>query len=1113
MPVAFCLPSGRRAIFCFLTAYALLLAALLSLRAQGTGAWLNQDVGAVTTPGSTAYDVANNIFTLQGAGADIYGSADAFQFAYQPMTGDGQIIARVASQRDTHVSAKAGVMFRNNLNAGSAHFSLLVTPSKGVSLARRLTQDASVSNIATVNGAVAVWLKLCRFGNVFYAYTSNDGVHWTLVGQDTVVMSQTIYVGLAVASHNTAKVGAATFDGVQTQPKSDGQSPSAPAGVSVSYKTDCYADLRWNDSSDDFVVTGYEIYRDGAKVGTSPTARFTDTGLAAQTAYSYTVRAKDAAGHLSAFSPPLSVTTQANWLPSPWSHRDLGTPAAVNLGGGATFDSATGTYRINGAGADFWGSSDSGHFAWRTLSGNGWIIARLRSQAAAVGWAKAGLQLRESLDPASKHVSAFLTPGNGVQMLWRDAPGDSSNTAAGVSYAPVWLKLGRNGSSFSAYYSADGLSWTLIGSRTVSMATSIYAGLAITSRDNAQLSSASFDNLSVVPGITDAQLPTVPSNVQQLAASDVSVTMDWNPSSDDVAVSRYQVFRNGSLLGSTSASVYTDIQAAPGTSYNYAVKAVDGSGKLSALSAAAVGTSLASAVSLPWRHADIGLVGLAGTASASGSAVNITASGQDIWDESDSAHFVYQTLSGDGSIVARVNSLFDGDGGVINQWSKAGVEIRSSLTDNSAHAMMAITPENGATFQWRASAGASTSMSTQAGPTAPYWVKLMRQGNVFSAFKSVNGTTWTLVGSAAISMPANVCIGLIATAHQNDALCNAYFDSISLSGAVTNQAPTVSLTAPASGSSYFAPAAITLQANAADADGAVVKVEFYQGANVKIGESAAAPFSFNWTNVPAGTYALKAKATDNLGAASVLSAGVNVTMGTNPDADGNELPDAWETAHFGHTGVDPNADPDGDGLSNWQEYQQGLNPNDFYNGKTPALAKYSGDNQMGPPGGFVPAPLVVQVSDSNGVPIVNGPVTFTVSQGGGTVQKSSSATPVPSLTLRADGNGQVKVYFKLPNTQNSTSAITATSGGDAHTAQVTFTESSNDGSGHYASPFDASDVVATLHADGSMDVSWVNNVDTEDKTPIPIRYMNQDGQWVTLTTVPAGTTSVHLPNP
>ena len=110
---------------------------------------------------------------------------------------------------------------------------------------------------------------------------------------------------------------------------------------------------------------------------------------------------------------------------------------------------------------------------------------------------------------------------------------------------------------------------------------------------------------------------------------------------------------------------------------------------------------------------------------------------------------------------------------------------------------------------------------------------------------------------------------------------HTYTVGMACGGTPTNTAPTVSLTSPTANTTFAAPASITLTATAADADGTVAKVEFFQG-TTKLGEATASPYTYTWTGVAAGTYALTAKATDN-GGASTTSAAVSVTVtGTTP---------------------------------------------------------------------------------------------------------------------------------------------------------------------------------------------------------------------------------------
>ena len=101
-----------------------------------------------------------------------------------------------------------------------------------------------------------------------------------------------------------------------------------------------------------------------------------------------------------------------------------------------------------------------------------------------------------------------------------------------------------------------------------------------------------------------------------------------------------------------------------------------------------------------WQDKDIGSVAAAGSASFASDTWTVVGSGVDIWDNTDEFHYVYQSLSGDGQIVARVVSMTNTD-----PWAKAGVMIRETLTGGSKHAMMVVTPGNGTAFQRRLSTG------------------------------------------------------------------------------------------------------------------------------------------------------------------------------------------------------------------------------------------------------------------------------------------------------------------------------------------------------------------------------------------------------------------------
>lgn len=176
--------------------------------------WLTADVGTVGKTGLALYHPTGQSFTVQGAGADIWGTADGFRFVYRSLTGDGQIVARVASQTNTHGWAKAGVMMRDGLAPGARNAMMLLSPSNGAAFQRRLTVGGTSTNNAKSGFTAPGWVKLVRKGTTFTGYVSADSVTWTQVGSATIAMGQTLSVGLAVTSHTTAALSTAVFDKV-----------------------------------------------------------------------------------------------------------------------------------------------------------------------------------------------------------------------------------------------------------------------------------------------------------------------------------------------------------------------------------------------------------------------------------------------------------------------------------------------------------------------------------------------------------------------------------------------------------------------------------------------------------------------------------------------------------------------------------------------------------------------------------------------------------------------------------------------------------------------------------------------------------------------------------
>ena len=361
--------------------------------------WTTRDIGAVGPAGSAG--ASSGVFTVKGSGADIWGSADAFRYAYVPFTGDGSIVARVASVQNVNAWTKAGVMIRQTLDAQSPNASMFVTPAKGFTFQRR-TSSGGQSTSTMMSGAAPEWVRLTRAGQVFTAAVSANGSTWTTVGQQTIAMGASVFAGLAITSHDSSQAAAASLDHV-------------------------------------------------------------------------------------------AVTATASTLPAGWQNTDIG---SVGIKGSSSSTGGS-TFAVSGSGADIWGSGDAFQFAYRTLNGDGQLVARVAAIENTNRWAKAGVMVRASLSGSSAYAMMLVSATSGSAFQWRSAAGASAmgvNGGSGVA-APKWVKIVRAGNVLTGYQSSDGVRWQSVGSATIPMNASVMIGLAVTSHDNTKIAKGTFDSV------------------------------------------------------------------------------------------------------------------------------------------------------------------------------------------------------------------------------------------------------------------------------------------------------------------------------------------------------------------------------------------------------------------------------------------------------------------------------------------------------------------------------------------------------------------------------------------------------------------------------------------
>jgi len=275
-----------------------------------------------------------------------------------------------------------------------------------------------------------------------------------------------------------------------------------------------------------------------------------------------------------------------------------------------------------------------------------------------------------------------------------------------------------------------------------------------------------------------------------------------------------------------------------------------------------------------WSTAAIGKPRPAGSASYASGSFTVSGSGADIWGTSDEFRFVYRQLTGDGAVIARVETFQYAD-----PRSKAGVMVRETLKPTSKYAMSFVSGLQGLAFERRTATSAAAVHTAGPVESAPHWLKVERTGTTFRASTSPDGATWQLIGADTISMSATVYVGLAVTSRLPGTLATATFTNVTVeTSAPTNQPPTISIATPASGATVSG--TVTVGGSAAD-DAAVSRVEVSVDGGGFAPASGTTAWSFVWDTAAFadGAHTITARATDSGGLTSTASRAVNVANG------------------------------------------------------------------------------------------------------------------------------------------------------------------------------------------------------------------------------------------
>ena len=403
----------------------------------------------------------------------------------------------------------------------------------------------------------------CVTGNqssgVAYAYDLGAGA--TTNGSLNVGLSQDTTTLTTLSSREGTKPPQLTV--TTTNEPADRVAPTSPGGLTATAVSGSEIDLAWTPAVDNLGAQNYRVSRNGVVVATVASPGFFDTGLAATTAYAYTVTAVDAAGNVSTASGSAGATTLAanTYLVSPSADAYVkNTNPSTNYGTDTSLlvknDAASTIYR------------DFLKFTVPSLPGT--VVS-------------ATLQLYSSTNSsdASRHVCAYRvtsTTWTETGITWSNAPAiGTSSLSCVVGNQPVgWVSYG--------------LGSTISGPGTYAVA--LTQDTATLTTYAAREGSNAPRLLVTVSPVADSTAPATPTGVTATALSGRRVTLTWSAASDNIAVTRYLVARGGTVIGQTAGTVtsFVDTSVVPTASYSYTVVAADAAGNQSTASSPAAVT-------------------------------------------------------------------------------------------------------------------------------------------------------------------------------------------------------------------------------------------------------------------------------------------------------------------------------------------------------------------------------------------------------------------------------------------------------------------------------------------------------------------------------------------
>ena len=338
----------------------------------------------------------------------------------------------------------------------------------------------------------------------------------------------------------------------------DTEAPTIPLSLVASNTTTTATTLSWAASSDNVVVTSYEVFRNGVLIGNTPNTTYAANGLSGNTSYTFTVRAKDAAGNTSGLSTGVTITTATSGATTELFFSEYVEGSSYNkalevanfTGGSINLSSYTIKKQTNGA-----GSWSTGYALSGTLTnGNVYVL----------GHSSAASEITSQATATTTNSAMSFNGNDAVGLFKNDVLIDVIGTFGSSANFGQDVTLRRKADITNPNTTYTTSEWDTYASNTFS----------------------DLGTHTVNGGTTpDTEAPSIPTNIIASNITETGTTLNWNAATDNIAVTAYEVYRNGTSIGSTAATTYNVSGLTVATSYTFTVKAKDAAGNTSASSA------------------------------------------------------------------------------------------------------------------------------------------------------------------------------------------------------------------------------------------------------------------------------------------------------------------------------------------------------------------------------------------------------------------------------------------------------------------------------------------------------------------------------------------------